>query len=798
MADGDDSERRRADAGESVWSSDDLPVREEPLEIVWERRRIEAVEPITLQPLHNEPTPDADTSAGRSLGSKLLIAGAALAVVAVVIGLATRGGGGNESASPQTTVVPPASSLPTTAETVPSTTTAPPSNGAVVPVDVELPAAVAAIQAPTEIVALTADGTALTLSLPSGRVRSVAVGDTEQPDSSFFGGGDIIVAPEAAAIGMFGSTFVILPRTGPPIDIDRELFGDDIGGLNAIGWQLAEDRTTRFTVAIYPNTNSEVRLVSVGIAGDVRELSTQDYGAFGSALSTPEGRWIVNDAGGAYEVDSQGRSVRIDDGTVYAAAGDHRVVRTCDEQRQCSTAVVTVSTGARRTLDATLLPDDFDEMIWGMSLSPDGGAVATTRSRSTQERVLVDFESGDVTSVALDNWSQTSAWAADSSGIFGISSNGPGLQFTDRSGGTVSFGEDLGPIAAIGVRHPMAELDPVAAVVVDTITPSRSLGPTGLTLVGAGRGGGMSDIDIDAGTMRSWETARRLGQGAATLVSSGDAVVALPRSDDPAFITAPGVDTELGDAFSVQGVKLPGPIDGTIWVPEASTDDGLAYRLWSIDGTTPASGDAATIDTARIDLPGSDLLGSDGRGELVVARSGDVFVVGVGGAERLTAGELIAIGAETAYARECDSAMNCSVVRIDRATGERTTPDPGFTPDAIVRGEPGRGAALGTSVSPDGAVLLVQLRVASSDANDVASLDDQWFFADTATGRTTAIANFQAGQPVIWNAAGTFAVVLSGPDLQVFDRTAGEMVALEAPALRAIGPVAPGSAITTG
>ncbi|TFH17244.1 MAG: hypothetical protein E4H05_06445, partial [Acidimicrobiales bacterium] len=500
MADGDDSERRRAEAGESVWSSDDLPVREEPLEIVWERRRIDAAEPITLQPLHNEPAPDADAPAGRSLGSKLLIAGATLAVVAVVIGLVTRGGGGDESASPQTTVVPPASSLPTTAETVPSTTTAPPGNDAVVPVDVQLPAAVAAIQAPTEIIALTSDGTALTLSLPSGRVRSVAVGNTEQSDSMFYGGGDIVVAPEAAALGMVGSTYVILPRTGPPMDVDRELFGDDIGGLNAIGWQLADDGTARFTVAVYPNSNSNMRFVSVGLTGDVSELAAQAYGTFGSSLGTPDGGWIVNDAGGAYEVDSHGRSVRIDEGTVYAAAGDHRVVRTCDEQRQCSTAVVTVSTGERRTLDAELLPDDFDEMAWGMSLSPDGGAVATTRSRSTQERVLVDFESGEVTTIAPNNWAQASAWAADSSGIFGISSNGPGLQFTDRSGGTVSFGEDLGPISAIGVRHPMAELDPVAAVIVDTITPSRALGPTGLTLVGAGRGGGMSNIDVDAGT----------------------------------------------------------------------------------------------------------------------------------------------------------------------------------------------------------------------------------------------------------------------------------------------------------
>ncbi len=794
MADGDDSERPRAAAGESVWSSDDLPAREDPLEIVWERRRIDASDPITLQPLHNESIADAGPTAGRSLGSKLLIAGAALAAVAVVVGFVTRGGGGDGSAAPQTTVAPPGSSLPTTTENVPSTTAAPRDTSPVAPVDLQLPGAVAAIQAPTEIVALTSDGTAFTVSLPSGRVRAVAVGDTEGPANEGWGGGDVVVAPEAAAVGMVGSAFVILPRTGPPIDVDRAAFGDDVGGMNAIGWQLADDGTTRFMVAVYPNSNSDVRFVSVGLTGDVRELAAQDYGAFGASISTPDGSWIVNDAGGAYEIDSQGTSVRIDDGSVYAAAGDHRIVRTCDDQRQCSIAVVTVSTGTRRTIDAALLPDDFDEMIWGMSLSPDGGAVAATRSRSTQERVLVDFELGEVATIALNNWSQTAAWAADSSGVFGISPDGPGLQFIGRTGEIVSFGEDLGPIVAIGVRHPTAELDPAAAVVVGAITPARALGPTGLTLVGAGRGGGMSNIDIDAGTMMSWETARRLGQGAATLVSSGEAVVALPQSDDPAFITTPDAETELGDAFAVQGVKLPGPFDGSIWVPEASTDGLLAYRLAAIDATSPDG------DTARFDLAGSELIGSDGRGGLVVARGGDVFVVGIGDAERLTAGELIAIDAETAFARECDSAMSCALVRIDRATGERTTPDPRFPADAIVPGEPGRGAALGTSVSPDGGVLVVQLRGVSTDPNGAPSVEDVWCFADTASGRTTLtrIENYDPDQPVIWNATGTFAAVLSGPNLQVFDRAAGEMVALDAPALRAIGPVAPGRATTDG
>jgi hypothetical protein len=796
VADGDDSERPRAAGGESVWSSDDLPARDEPLDIVWKPRRVDDADPITLQPLQplrREPSTDAapGTAPGRSPGSKLLIAGAALAAVAVVVGLATRGGGDDGSTTTQTTVAMPSSSLPTTIETVPPTTSTPPVGGPVGPVEVELPEALASMEAPTEIVALTPDGTALTLSLPSGRVRWATVSASDRPDSTLFGGGDIIVAPDAAALGMLDTTFVILPRTGPPIDLDREAFGDDVGGMNAIGWQQADDGSTRFTVVAYPNNGNDVRFVSVGLAGDVRELPAKNYGLFGSTFGTPEGDWIVNDVGGAYEVDSQGRSVRIDDGTVYAAAGDHRVVRTCDAQRQCSTVLVTVSTGERRPLDTTILPDDFDELVWGMSLSPDGGAVAATRSRSTQERVLVDFEKGEVATIPINTWSQVSAWAADSSGIFSISPDGQGLQFIDRSGQTVDFGEDLGQIIAIGVRHPASELGPVASVVDATITPARPLGPTGLTLVGAGRAGGMSRLDIDAGTMRSWETTRRLGQDPATLLPLGDAVVVLPGSANPSFVSSPGLEDELGDAFTFAGDKFPGPTDDTVWVREQSGDPALAYRLAAIDGTRSA-------DIARIDLIDDVPIGSDGRGGLVVDRGGDVFVVGAGGTERLTSGELIAIGAGAAFVRECDDAMTCSVVRIDRSTGERTAPDLGIDPQASVRGAQARGSALGSSVSPDGEVLVVQVRVTTTDPDGTASSDDEWFFVDSATGRATAISRFHATQPVVWNSAGTFAAVLAGSTVQIYDRAAGELVPLDAASLVAIGPASPRSATSDG
>ncbi len=130
---------------------------------------------------------------------------------------------------------------------------------------------------------------------------------------------------------------------------------------------------------------------------------------------------------------------------------------------------------------------------------------------------------------------------------------------------------------------------------------------------------------------------------------------------------------------------------------------GVAYRLVTIDGL-PVDSSGATID-----LPDAELLGSDGRGGLVVRRAGDVFAVGVDGADRLTTGELVAIGADVAYVRKCADIDTCDITRVDRRSGARSTPDGGFGADSHPTARTARTPALGTSVSPDGDVLLVKL-----------------------------------------------------------------------------------------
>ena len=257
-----------------------------------------------------------------------------------------------------------------------------------------------------------------------------------------------------------GSRLVIVPRTGPPVTVGVDELGSERGGLQVAGWWRAVDGAERFVVVIYPPDGSSPTYVSVGVGGDVVPLVVPRAVSAGLGLSTPDGTWIVNDAGGAYEVDPSGTSRRIDNGVVQAAARDHRVVRECDDSLRCSTVLVRISDGQRRVVDPVLLPADFDAMSYGMSLSPDGSAVSIVRSGPTQERVIIDLDAGEVAGAPTGYWPQGSTWAADSSGIFDVATDGPGLQFIARTGETVAFGEELGQVIALGVRWPDAEVDP--------------------------------------------------------------------------------------------------------------------------------------------------------------------------------------------------------------------------------------------------------------------------------------------------------------------------------------------------
>jgi hypothetical protein len=92
--------------------------------------------------------------------------------------------------------------------------------------------------------------------------------------------------------------------------------------------------------------------------------------------------------------------------------------------------------------------------------------------------------------------------------------------------------------------------------------------------------------------------------------------------------------------------------------------------------------------------------------------------------------------------------------------------------------------ALGSSVSPDGEVLMVQLPNLTTPSTS----DTTWHFVDTTRGRTTVVDAFEPEQPVVWSDDSEFAAGLVDSTLFVFDRADGVVISLSAPELRAIAP----------
>lgn len=766
------------DDPDAIWRSDDVPVPPAPTDELPARRR-ETSTPITFETIHTEQ----DRPAERVTPLRVIVGAAIAAIVITTAIIAIVGGGSDDPDEAADAPTTDASAAPTTVDDpVESTqpprpsTTLPSAAATPVPDAIELPPAVSAIGAPTEVLALAPGGLLHTLSLPSGRVRTVDLNGVS--DASFADGfGGLVVSPDAAAITVGGSNLLLVPRVGDATEM--EFGGDDVGGMNVEGWMRAEDGSTRFVVAAYSAQRDNVDLLAVSIDGEVDELP--DTAVSSSVLSGAlQGGLIVNDAGGAYRVSIDGTSQRIEDGVVLAHDDRHRLVRECDDRRQCATVIVTEADGSRREIDPVVLPDGGRDAFFGITLAPDGSAASVVRNDlGRQERVIVDFTVGEVASGASETWQAQSTWAADSSGVFDIA--GGELQFLDRATGESSvLAEELEPIITLGVRHPDAELPADVLVVATTLTPQEPIGPTGLVLAAAGRTGGVGLLDVDALEFSSWQ-APLLGQGAATLTVSDDSIVALPADGSPAFLTSPNGTTPLGDSVASEAPMLPGPAGDTVWVTD---DDAPAsdvrYRLLRLDGTV-----ADDLGVAAVDVADATLLGGDGRGALVLERRGGLYVAGVDGTVQLTSGQLLAIGAWTAYVRECTSIDDCVVTRIDRASGARTSvPTSAAFLDALVAVDDDRGAALGTTVSPDGDVLVSRALAVSGGLEPTL----QTLLFDVATGEATFVDGHTDDQPIVWNDDSTFAALLVGPDVEVYDRAEGRTVALTGARIRAIGP----------
>jgi hypothetical protein len=97
--------------------------------------------------------------------------------------------------------------------------------------------------------------------------------------------------------------------------------------------------------------------------------------------------------------------------------------------------------------------------------------------------------------------------------------------------------------------------------------------------------------------------------------------------------------------------------------------------LWVVSDDDVATAIGADQDGRTIVLPAGSFsrggIFGDPAGGLLVYASGDIFDIDADNTMRLTTGEVVAIGANSAIVNDCDPQMVCDYVVIDRTTGNR-------------------------------------------------------------------------------------------------------------------------------
>jgi hypothetical protein len=194
-------------------------------------------------------------------------------------------------------------------------------------------------------------------------------------------------------------------------------------------------------------------------------------------------------------------------------------------------------------------------------------------------------------------------------------------------------------------------------------------------------------LDLSAATTRTYRTARDQEIAFAFSPSGSDLVTFNPWDARSLRVVAlDGSETRLpfdGNASSVSQQLVVDGV-GSVW---AVTNDDLATIVFS----TEPVGEVVQLPLGSVERSG---VVGDPAGGLLTTTSGDIFEIDPSGSRRLTTGEVVAIGAAVAIVHECDEALNCDYITIDRTTGERTflplremladatTPEQRLAPDA--------------------------------------------------------------------------------------------------------------------
>lgn len=646
------------------------------------------------------------------------------------------------------------------------------SDNAAQPLSIELPLALAAVSAPTEVVMTTEEGL-ITLSLPSGNLRF-----TNSEGVPRFQGGSVIVAPDAAAY-TYQDTITIVSREGAVFEVDTS---PDGGDLFLSGWLTDDNGKTVFRASLFRGNGEQLELI-VSVEDGVTELPGSSNAAE-TFLRTASGG-IVNDTGGVYRTDPDGSATRASSGRAFAANGDHVLLRECDEFRSCTVSVLDLVTDERVPVDGG---DEALGNAFSLDLAPDGSAFSRLAPETSGPgvRQIVTLDGTVVAETETSGFfTSGSTWMADSSGIIDPMPNEDGLRFLDRStGGTVSFGqEELGRVFSYGVRYPDTELPPLIAGPVESpIALSTPLTvSTGLDLVVFGDAGRMAYLDLDTRTAVAWPAPRVGGLRPPEMFVQGNQITVVGPGENSGFTARFGSTSELdgieGTGSFPPAPRIVGPSPELVWAERGPDVSGVNHRLVVIDGSLPAS------DGPELIIENSTLLGSDGTGGLLAEIGGDIFSVGADGQNRITAGELLALSVDHALVRECNDQLNCAVSLLGRESGS-LTPITNATLRSAAPVTTDRVAPTVGTISPDATAFLVQ----EGGDDD----DGTWVVVDVRNQTRTTIPRPDERQPLVWNDRSTYMVFVAGEVVHIYDRTNARLSTVEGlGSVRAIAGVGP-------
>jgi hypothetical protein len=201
---------------------------------------------------------------------------------------------------------------------------------------------------------------------------------------------------------------------------------------------------------------------------------------------------------------------------------------------------------------------------------------------------------------------------------------------------------------------------------------------TGLELFARSTSGDVVRIEVDRGRVTR-TSAPAIGSSAPTfMVVGADRVVFRPLDNVAGYVVPDGGGPQQLEGELTHGTfgAFPASDPQHLWL----TGDNDNLVLVGFDGTPT---------NVSIPIPGAFPWGPAGTGRVLVEDTGGVYLVGPDGPIRVTGGKVLAAGPTRWLTLECDERLVCTMMVIERATGERhfvgpAKPDPALGPGGVL------------------------------------------------------------------------------------------------------------------